>query len=357
MRKRMRVMHGLSEVAGQNRYSVIGLRENGVDAQGVVWDKHVFNYPYDISLHIDKSKRYLLPFYALKLFFFFIYALCRYNTFHFHYGRSILNNLELWVYDLFGKKYFYEFHGSDLRDYEEFFKKSEMPFCQDYITSDKQRKRNKKICASAKQIILHDDELIPYLPVEHAPVQIVPLRVDITNFMPVFPEENPKTIRIIHAPSKRATKGTEHVIAAVENLSRRYDGLELVLVEGKTQEEAREIYSTADIIVDQLYMGTYGVFAVEAMASGKPVITYISDEMKERLPEELPIISASINSIESTLEDLILNGKKRHEIGEQGRKYVEQYHDYRKIAKILIGIYSGELEPAIGREAFDRVKK
>ena len=342
MRKNLKGMHGLSEVAGQNSYSVLGLRQIGVDAQTVIWNKHAFVYPYDLCLHIDKAKKYLLPWYMLKLLCFFIYALFRYNTFHFHFGRSICFNHELWLYDLLKKKYVYEFHGSDLRDYEEFYKKSDMPFNPEYTTSNRLRKRNARICARASQIILHDDELIPYLPPEHAPVQVLPLRVDVSAFSPVYPRPDAEKIRIVHAPSKRASKGTDHVIAAVERLKKRYPNIELVLVEGMPQSKAKAVYATADIVVDQLYAGTYGVFAVEAMATGKPVITYISDEMKALLPEDLPIVSASIHTIDRELERLIVDGALRHSLGLRGREYAETYHDYKNVAKVLQDIYLGE---------------
>ena len=143
---------------------------------------------------------------------------------------------------------------------------------------------------------------------------------------------------------------------AYEKLKNKYSNIELVLVEGKTQQEAFEIYKTADIIVDQLFAGTYGVFAIESMALGKPVVTYISDEMKRNLPQELPIVSASIYSIESVLEELIINGRLRRDKGVEGREYVENYHNYKHVAYILRDIYYGKATPLTGRNAFNQVK-
>jgi hypothetical protein len=125
----------------------------------------------------------------------------------------------------------------------------------------------------------------------------------------------------------------------------------------KNYKKAFEIYKTADIIVDQILIGTYGVFAIESMAMGKPVITYISDEMKEKLPSELPIVSGSVQSVESVLEELIKDGVLRREKGIAGRKYVEDYHDYRYCACILRDIYYGKSKPLVGRDAFDQVKE
>ena len=356
MERKHRIMHGLSEVAGQNSYSVQGLRFIGEDAETVIYYKHPFAYKYDKCLNINKSHRFFFPFYALKLLGFYIGALFKYDTFHFHFGHSILNNMELWSYRLFGKKYFFEFHGSDLRDQKKACEVMGMPFDEKEATSPKQHRRNKKICNSADGIVIHDDELIPYLPPVKNALYVVPLRVDIQQFEPCYPKDDNSHIRIVHAPSKRVGKGTKFVLDAFEELKKKYDNIELVLVEGKTQQEAFEVYKTADIVVDQLYVGTYGVFAIESMALGKPVITYISEEMKERLPETLPIVSGGTKTIKDALELLINDPKLRNSKGKEGREYVENYHDYRVIAHVLKDIYDGNGKPLSGRAAFEQVK-
>ena len=63
------------------------------------------------------------------------------------------------------------------------------------------------------------------------------------------------------------------MIAAVEGLD-----ADLELVEGLHHDEAFERYRDADIVVDQLNAGWYGLFAIEAMALGKPVVTFLHDE-------------------------------------------------------------------------------
>lgn len=357
MEKRLKIMHGPSEVAGQNTYSVSGLKEIGENAECVVYYKHPFAYPYDKCLNVDKSNRKMYPLYICRLGFFFLSALKKYNCFHFHFGHSILNCFELPFYRLFRKRIFFEFHGSDLRDHETFCKGSGMPYDPKEATPPKIHARNRKICRMADGIIVHDDELIPYLPKERAPVYVVPLRVDISQFETRYPDPDAKRIRIVHAPSKRAVKGTKYVLEAFDRLKDRYDNIELVLVEGKSQQEAFEIYKTADIIVDQLFAGTYGVFAIESMAMGKPVVTYISEEMKEKLPEELPIVSGNIHSVETAIESLIKDGAARREKGIAGRKYAEDYHDYRWAVCVLRDVYYGRAQPLTGRAAFSQVKE
>ena len=356
-KKKKRILHGLSEVAGQNSYSVQGLRYWGEKAECVIYYRNPFQYPFDICLNIKQGNKKAYPWYALKMLFFLVKALFRYRIFHFHYGRSILVNYELPLYSLLGKKVFYEFHGSDLRDYSRLADSRGALLFQKEKPSRSLKKRNDKIARRAQGIILHDDELIPFLPEGHAPVNVVPLRVDISRFTPSYPRAETERIRIVHAPSHRGVKGSEYVLKAFEELNKRYDNIEFVLVEGKTQEEAFKLYQTADIVVDQLLIGTYGVFAIECMAMGKPVITYIKDEMRDKLPGELPIVSADIHTIGEVLEQLIRDGTLRREKGIAGRKYAEDYHDNRFGAGVLRDIYYGRAEALTGREAFARVKR
>ncbi len=358
--KKLRVFHGLSEIAGQPCYSVKGLRKLGVQTTHIVWEPSPFQYDYDISLNIGKNKKYFilrLPIWTVKLFYYECKILRENNVFHFHFGRSLLMNYDLWLFHKLHKKIFFEFHGSDLRDYK-FAQK-----LNKYVLSEgndlgraKLRKQVEKICKYADGVILHDDELIPHLPNKRPGIYVVPLRVNLQRISPVYVSKDSKKIRIVHAPTKRDVKGSDYLFAAFESLEKKYE-IELVVVENKTQEEALQLYKTADIIVDQLRIGTYGVFAIESMAMGKPVITYITEEMRQCLPEELPICSANPDTIMNVLEKLIKDGDLRYEMGIKGRAYVEKYHDYRKNAKMLCDIYKGKVDPIQGRDAFEYAAK
>ena len=97
---------------------------------------------------------------------------------------------------------------------------------------------------------------------------------------------------VVHAPSSRRRKGTDHVLAACAELD-----VELRIVEGLHHEEALEHYRDADIVVDQLNAGWYGLFAIECMALGKPVVTFLHDEAVRRTEEaydvRVPIVNAT----------------------------------------------------------------
>lgn len=331
----MKVLHGMSEVAGQGIYSVKGLRANGVSADMAVWRPNTFGYPIDISLNIGK-KKYLYPWYAFKMFVFFLRATFKYDCFHFHYAHSLLPfGLDLMLLKSLDKKIFFEFHGSELRGQINNIK---YPYFHSILRVKRQSKLIKKEIEYADGIILHDIELKPHLPEVDVPVYIVPLRVDLSMLTPVFPDVRVKKPVVVHAPSNRGSKGSNWIIEAANKLKDRID---FVLVENKSQDEAIEIYKKADIIIDQISVGAYGVFAIECMALGKPVLSYISDEVRKSLPNTCPIQSIEPDTIYDVLNKLSCNPDLRRNIGMQGRKYVEEYHDYTKNAKLLKDIYEG----------------
>jgi glycosyltransferase involved in cell wall biosynthesis len=144
---------------------------------------------------------------------------------------------------------------------------------------------------------------------------------------------------ILHAPSSRRRKGTEHVIAACEGLD-----ADLVLVEGVHHDEAFERYRDADIVVDQLNAGWYGLLAIECMALGKPVVTFLHDEAVARTERELgtrvPIVSATKESLRAQLEPLVASASERKRIGAASRAYVERVHDSERVADRLLALYS-----------------
>src|SRR5262249_4337442 len=149
--------------------------------------------------------------------------------------------------------------------------------------------------------------------------------IDVKAIEPAPPSERARPL-ILHAPSSRRRKGTEHVIAACAELD-----TELVLVEGLHHDEAFERYREADIVVDQLNAGWYGLFAIECMALGKPVVSFLHDEAVARtereLGERVPIVSATKDDLRERLEPLVASAAERRRIGAASRAYVEQVHD------------------------------
>jgi len=148
----------------------------------------------------------------------------------------------------------------------------------------------------------------------------------------------------VHAPSSRTKKGTDEVIRACGALP-----VDLEIIEGVTNAEARKRYAAADIVIDQLRIGWYGVFAIEAMAMGKPVICFLHDDTlkdtEQNYNTTVPIVSATGETLEQKLRPLVESTELRRRIGAASRKYVEELHDVNRIADQLTAIYQRIMEP------------
>lgn len=350
------ILHGMTDIAGQASYSVKGLRTIGEKVDLVVWRRNNFNYSNEKCLNIGKNI-ILYPYYFIKMIIFAFQAMCKYSIFHFHFGYTLIPfSFDLFWLKLFNKQFFMEFHGSDIRWV--FYRRKPNYYMDKCLPQFSKFKVLwlKKIFYFADKIILHDAELIKHIPVSKDKIGIVPLKIELNKFIPRYPNEDKEIVTIVHASSNYILKGTEIVIKVIEELSKEYK-LKFILVHDKSQEDALKIYRQADIIIDQLYAGTYGVFAIEAMALGKPVISYISDEMINNFPKELPIVNANIDNLKQKLEGLIVNPKERLDRGRAGRRYVENYHDYKKIARLLKEVYYNNYFENDSKKVFEKVRK
>lgn len=155
---------------------------------------------------------------------------------------------------------------------------------------------------------------------------------------PRYPDSAVKRPLLVHSPSAPVAKGTEFIVKAIERLKANHD-FDFRLVQGVSRQEALDAISRSDVFIDQLIIGGHGVAAVEAMAFGKPVVCYINPEIGRDYPADLPIVNANPDNIEEKLEPLICDAALRHQLGRQGRQYVEKYHEDSKIARELVEIY------------------
>jgi glycosyltransferase involved in cell wall biosynthesis len=296
--------------AGVPWANVGALRKRGVDARLVVFNRYKLHPEADESLERrgGLARRQLTQWRAL------LRLLPRTDVFHFYFGLTLVpQSLQFPILRALRKKSVMHYLGSDIRGKSP----QELAFG---------RKAGVEIVGSY--------DALRWVP--HA--EFVPPGIDVSSIEPAPPRDRSRPV-ILHAPSSRRRKGTEHVLAAVEGLD-----AELVLVEGLDHREAFERYREADIVVDQLNSGWYGLLAIECMALGKPVVSFLRDEAREHTERELgvpvPIVSATKEDLRSRLEPLVADAAERRRIGAASRAYVEQVHDLERVADRLLALYS-----------------
>lgn len=136
----------------------------------------------------------------------------------------------------------------------------------------------------------------------------------------------------LRAGDGRNIKGTGAVVAAVERLKAEGMPVRIIFVTGMPNRDVRFLQVQADVIVDQLNYGRYGAAAREGMMLGVPTICYINhDEASpgERLRsiEEVPLVSATEETVYEVLKGLLVDPGQRSRIGRAARQYALRWHD------------------------------
>jgi glycosyltransferase involved in cell wall biosynthesis len=306
----LRVTHCPVNTAGVPWQNVQALRRKGIDARLVVFERYRLHPEADWSL--DRTggfaRRQLTQWRALAK------LLPQTDVFHFYFGLTLVpKSLQFPILRALGKRSVIHFLGSDIRGKPP----AELAWA---------RRAGARIVGSYDAIRWVPD------------AEVVPPGIELRGYAPQPSEERDRPV-VVHAPSSRRRKGTEHVIAACRQLP-----VELEIVEGLHHDEARRRYERADIVVDQLNAGWYGLFAIEAMALGKPVVTFLHDEAVARTEEafglEVPVVSATAETLVERLRPLVESAEERRRLGAESRAYVERVHDIDRVADRLLDIYS-----------------
>jgi glycosyltransferase involved in cell wall biosynthesis len=328
---------------GQMREMCKGLKEIGIDATECNFLTHPFyGNSSDINLNLQSIDRSQVK---KKIQDFFLLNHQNYDVFHYHMVLSLQNLFSPTLDDFRrlkqqGKKMVIQHNGSEVR------RLSLARLNNPYIRK-KEGIEESEIVTSLNQLseifdhaIVADYELYGYVKEFYRNVHIIPQAIDLKNITPVYPALSKERPLIVHAPSNRKIKGTDYILDAIQRLQKEGYQFDFKLIEKMSNQAAMQLYSQSDIIIDQLCIGAHGIFSIEAMALGKPVICFIREDLTKKYPLDLPIVNANPITIYEILKDLLINPQKRNKIGTQSRKYVEQRHDHVLIGNQLVKLYN-----------------
>jgi hypothetical protein len=306
----LRVVHCPVNTAGIPWTNVQALRRRGVDAQLVVFNRYLLHPEADRSLERRGGllRRQATQWRA------FLELVPRTDVFHFYFGLTLVPRaFQFPLLRALRKKSVLHYLGSDIRGKPA----SELAYG---------RKADAQVVGSY--------DAARWVP----EAEVVPPAIDVQAITPSPPTDRSRPL-VVHAPSSRARKGTEFVLEACDGLD-----VELVIVEGLDHNEAFERYRDADIVVDQLNSGWYGVFAIECMALGKPVVGHLHEEAARRTEEAfglpVPIVRATKDDLRGQLERLVASAEERRRVGAASRAYVERVHDLERMTDRLLALYS-----------------
>jgi len=307
----LRVVHCPVNFAGIGWTNVQALRRKGIEARLVVFNTQPAHPEADENLHLPRGpawRRQAVQLRALAK------LLPSTDVFHFYFGLTLVpKRIQFPILKAVRKKSVFHFVGSDIRG------KSPDELAYGRL---------------ADAQIVGSYDAARWIP----EAEVVPPGIDLSAIEPVPPRAD-GPVRVAHAALSRRRKGTELVVAACDEL-----GLELDVIENVRHDEVGLRLARADIVVDQLNSGWYGLFAIEAMAHAKPVVGYIHDEAATRTAAafgvEVPILRTTKETLATDLRTLAGSDEERRLRGAAGRAYVKRVHDADRMADRLIDIYS-----------------
>lgn len=146
-------------------------------------------------------------------------------------------------------------------------------------------------------------------------------------------------VRVAHVPSKSAVKGTPLIEPVLSGL---VDSgvISYQPVAGVPSADMPRRYGSADIVLDQFRLGSYGVAACEAMAAGCVVVGHVIPSVRSHVRaatgRDLPIVEATPETLGSVLIALADDPAQRAVLGDAGRSFVREVHDGRRSAAALL---------------------
>jgi hypothetical protein len=340
----MRILHAPTNPADQAGILVRAMRELGHDAELWHFGPPPFGFGSDRVIDVERKE-------AGPLCDALFEAIERFDVFHFWYGRSLLPYgwgaiPPLWdlpILKAAGKKVFVTFVGSDvrMRSVQEKVNPWAQRLFENYAPDDG------AIATTIGMFGAYTDAsfvLAPELKLHAPEAELMPRAIDLS----LWPSREPRTNtvpNVLHAPSHRGLKGTELIIASLERLKARGIRFELRLAEGLAQDALRQAILEADIVVDQILIGDFGITTVEAMAASTVPVVYLLDEVREMMPD-VPVFEVDPDTFEARMHILLGDAELRKSIAARGRAFVETHFDSLSVARAYLDRYEHATRPS-----------
>lgn len=357
----MKILHFPSNIAGNAFGLAQGERMLGLDAKALSIGASSYGFPSDWVIPAKKT-RFSQLIHRVKAF---IEVRRAYDVYHFNFGATLLHDLNagLILADLpFYKKEAVKvvtYQGCDARQKYPTIARiksngSKQAACLyegcyggmcDSGRRDQQRQRAiEKMMRYCQHAFALNPDLLYFLPAETSSF----LPYTVPNFDDILPKSGPfflnDTIKIVHAPTQRITKGSAFIIEAMAALQDTFPNrIDFQLVENKPYEEALALYRSADLVIDQVLIGWYGGLAVEVMKMGIPVAAFINEADLHFIPtdfaRELPIIRVQVDTLVDDLTKVMMHRERLIEAGAASKRFVERWHHPKAVAVLTKQVY------------------
>jgi hypothetical protein len=363
----MRYFVGTAEIAGVLSGIEKGLTQLGNKVDFYQFVPHDFQYQYSpnfiskifFMLHRLIRKPGLviiaLPAKAILQLVLLIYSIFKYDVFIFTGFNSIIRFYDLPLLKLFGKKIVVIYLGSDARA---------LYLSGAYLDDNNSDNDPKKVAKELRKIIRNISLVESYadIIVNHTataqlmrrsfiPLLYLGLPVDFNkiNRNSVYCRnsfnKSENIIKIIHAPSRPRSKGSEKIRRAIYELNNEFCDinlfLELVEITNRSNSEVLSEISTCDFVINELYSDTFlSALDVEAAVFGKPSLKFgyysnmiVADNHSAKFPDNLMYYEP--DTLKEVIRLYALDENLRLRNGENIKRFVTEEWSAIRVAERL----------------------
>ncbi|WP_414661015.1 glycosyltransferase family protein [Horticoccus sp. 23ND18S-11] len=347
-----------------NVHHARALRLQGYDVTTFV--SHVYFVTNEFDLRLLRWS----PFNHYALFLFAIFR-CRILYIYFNGGPLAWTGLwaiEPYLYKLAGTRVVAMPYGGDVQDFnvhdDVVYRAAYLKDYPDFVRN-RMRSRRKQVQRWSRHAdwIISGCDWVNYTPYWDT-LMLAHFSVDTDQWSVPPPEEYTRParftaerpLRVLHGPNHRTIKGTTLLEKAIATLRAEGCPIELQIVQRVSNTEMRRLVRQVDVVVEQLVIGWYGIFALEAMASGKPVLTHIGPEL-ERLyihhglleNDELPVTRVTHQNLVEALRAVAANRTDLEAQSRAARAFVLKHHSLAAIGRRFADINTTLGVPPVSR--------
>ena len=184
-----------------------------------------------------------------------------------------------------------------------------------------------------------------------------PLNTD--QFHPL-PQQIHKPLKLLLGSAFYTVKGIESAMAGLQAIIQQYPEIQVTafalgpeypryqespgfrFIKPVSHVDMPTLYHNHDLVIGQFKIGSLGMVELESLACGKPVICYYVKNQYDTSPP--PVINAqSTTQITESIAYLSQNPAEILVLGQRGRQWITETHDYRLVAYQLAEIYKHTL--------------
>jgi hypothetical protein len=326
----MRILVGVTEIAGLLPTFADGFRKLGHTVTSVVWQRDDY-YSVDYDVDLTKIQSYDRAISIIKD------LIDNHDVFFFQWARQSLltNNEDFPILKQLNKKIISLFVGSDVRfisAYKQWYREAQpyldqLPFTSEPITNPLHALRMAEMFSDLI-FSVPDQSVLAVRPYLHS---LVPM--DLSQYAYNIPARDIPVI--VHAPSRKWLKGTDLIEQALDGLKAEGILFELQLLHEVHNDQVIEALSNADVVIDEMFFPLHGKLTLEAMASGCAVANGDNEEYAP-FPPNRPIWNINPKNILNQLRRLLTDKELRIRLAVEGHDYVERYHNHVSVAQRII---------------------